>query len=249
MFLEKLCESVKAKDGEEVVLTCVVVGNPSPEVSWLKNGKPVSIYEDYTTTYDQHLGVARLVISDCLPGDCGRFACVAKNVLGQSRTECLLSLENSFTKAKSEDPTKNKSGRVMSFKVLKELLRSDASAPQSDKDKNQYAAPSFTKHLSDGEVNDGDQVILSACFDGSPFPSIGWFFNDKPIQPNSDFLVTVDAYKKETSLRIVEVFPEDNGIYSCKATNILGVATTSCNLTVKCKQVNLIIYLHSFVHC
>lgn len=37
------------------------------------------------------------------------------------------------------------------------------------------------------------------------------------------------------SLTINEIFPEDEGTYSCLATNSLGTDTTSCKLTVKRK--------------
>lgn len=35
------------------------------------------------------------------------------------------------------------------------------------------------------------------------------------------------------TLSINEVFPEDEGVYVCKATNSIGVSETSCKLTVK----------------
>lgn len=38
------------------------------------------------------------------------------------------------------------------------------------------------------------------------------------------------------SLVINEVFPEDEGQYTCKATNSVGTTSTSCKLTVKRKH-------------
>lgn len=38
------------------------------------------------------------------------------------------------------------------------------------------------------------------------------------------------------TLAINEVFPEDEGQYTCKATNAMGTAETTCKLTVKRKS-------------
>ena len=38
------------------------------------------------------------------------------------------------------------------------------------------------------------------------------------------------------TLAINEVFPEDEGEYTCKATNTMGTAETTCKLTVKRKS-------------
>lgn len=96
--------------------------------------------------------------------------------------------------------------------------------------------PKFTTPLRDLSVNDGDRIVeLKTHFRGNPNPSITWFFNSKPIQPNQDFQVHVDVQKGETSLVIIEVFPEDEGEYMVKAENRLGAAVTHCKMFVRCK--------------
>lgn len=40
------------------------------------------------------------------------------------------------------------------------------------------------------------------------------------------------------TLVINEVFPEDEGEYTCQASNSIGTVTTSCKLTVKRKYSN-----------
>ena len=43
----------------------------------------------------------------------------------------------------------------------------------------------------------------------------------------------VDTKRGESSLVIVELFPEDEGEYMCKAENEEGIAITHCHLFVK----------------
>jgi hypothetical protein len=104
--------------------------------------------------------------------------------------------------------------------------------------------PKFTSPLRDLTVNDGDRnVELKTQFRGNPKPAITWFFNSKPIQPNQDFKVHVDVQKGETSLVIIEVFPEDEGEYMVKAENRLGAAVTHCKMFVRCKYNSYYLFL------
>ena len=41
-FLKKF-DHVNAKEGEEAKFTCVVVGEPKPNVVWMYNHKPISV--------------------------------------------------------------------------------------------------------------------------------------------------------------------------------------------------------------
>lgn len=93
--------------------------------------------------------------------------------------------------------------------------------------------PRFTMPLRNQTVNDGDSVIFQVFFRGYPAPSVTWYFNSQPIQPSQDFKIHVDVHRQESTLVIVEVFPEDEGEYMCKAENSLGTAVTHCHLFVK----------------
>ena len=94
-------------------------------------------------------------------------------------------------------------------------------------------APKFMLPLRNQTVNDGDEAILRVMFRGNPSPTITWYFNSQPIIPNRDFQINVDLQRGESTLMIVEVFPEDEGEFMCKAENHLGTAVTHCHLFVK----------------
>ena len=87
--------------------------------------------------------------------------------------------------------------------------------------------------LRDQSVSDGDEVVFRVLFRGSPAPTITWFFNSQPIKNSADFQLMIDAEKGESKLVIVEVFPDDEGEYMCRAENSMGTAVTHCHLFVK----------------
>lgn len=96
-------------------------------------------------------------------------------------------------------------------------------------------APRFTMPLRNQTVTDGDRAVLRVFFSGVPAPTVTWYFNSQPVRPGQDFQINVDVRRGESTLVIVEVFPEDEGEYMCKAENPLGTAITHCHLFVRSK--------------
>jgi len=58
--------SVTAVDGSEVQLSCVVVGQPMPEVLWYHNDASLDNSKDFIINYNLQTGLAQLVIVDCM---------------------------------------------------------------------------------------------------------------------------------------------------------------------------------------
>ena len=69
-------------------------------------------------------------------------------------------------------------------------------------------------------------VELRCIANGHPFPSYSWTKNGSSEIPN-----TVLS-QENTVLRISQVSWEDEGIYACTATNLLGSVTSSAYLAV-----------------
>jgi len=65
--------------GQTVTLPCVVQGEPSPEISWFHNGRPVRVEDG---------GVLR--IQRATLADQGTYRCVAKNDAGEDTLEIKL---------------------------------------------------------------------------------------------------------------------------------------------------------------
>ena len=92
------------------------------------------------------------------------------------------------------------------------------------------AAPRFTMKPNDLDLKMGNTATISCAFNGQPAPSVVW-------RKDSD-IVTSDERRKITScatssvLEIVSLEYEDEGVYSCYATNQLGSDSASLTLSL-----------------
>lgn len=93
-------------------------------------------------------------------------------------------------------------------------------------------SPKFLVPLRNQTVKEGDALRFNVQFRGNPEPRITWYINGKTVQEDGDFQVTVDASRGESTLAIREVFPDDEGEYTCKAVNTVGTAISNSHLFV-----------------
>ncbi|KAM5281750.1 myosin light chain kinase, smooth muscle isoform 2-T2 [Ctenodactylus gundi] len=92
-------------------------------------------------------------------------------------------------------------------------------------------APSFSSVLKDCTVIEGQDFVLQCSVQGTPVPQITWLLNGQPIQYAHS---TCRAGVAE--LRIQDALPEDNGTYTCLATNTWGQVSCSAKVTVHEKK-------------
>ena len=83
-FTEKLRGEISLQQGEELVLRVQAKGFPQPELRWKKDGKPVASNVDTTVSED---GIVKSVVSieNALPKHAGKYMCIAKNDVGESK--------------------------------------------------------------------------------------------------------------------------------------------------------------------
>ncbi|EMP38793.1 Hemicentin-1 [Chelonia mydas] len=75
---ENKLEDVKVKEKHSVTLTCEVIGNPVPQITWVKDGQPLTQDGDH-----QILSSGRfLQITNAQVTYTGRYTCVASNIAG-----------------------------------------------------------------------------------------------------------------------------------------------------------------------
>lgn len=86
-ILEPL-KSETVREGDTVVLTTQIVGTPTPKITWLKNGKPLTKMSTRTDG-DTHI----LTIMNPVPGDTGEYTVTAKNDHGTAQTTATLIVE------------------------------------------------------------------------------------------------------------------------------------------------------------
>ncbi|KAK7082944.1 hypothetical protein SK128_021395 [Halocaridina rubra] len=92
--------------------------------------------------------------------------------------------------------------------------------------------PSFNPPLTPIRVMDGEEVRFSCKVTGKPMPKLSWFQNGRPIGHHREVRLT-QTPEGRAGLQILEVFPEDEGDYTCIARNKAGEARTTANLTVE----------------
>ena len=90
-------------------------------------------------------------------------------------------------------------------------------------------APFFIEAPSEKTVKEGQTAILKCTVDGYPQPRVTW------SRERSTLLVGRYMPGPSNTLNLKNVKPEDTGIYSCSAENLLGSANASAQLTVQCK--------------
>lgn len=91
--------------------------------------------------------------------------------------------------------------------------------------------PRFIKALLSGQVYDEETLILEAEVDAFPFPEFSWYLGDQQLLPSD--LVKIQSSKNRS---ILTVRNPKAGIYTVRAKNEFGAATSSACIKVKSKM-------------
>ena len=91
------------------------------------------------------------------------------------------------------------------------------------------SAPSLLERPVGMTVNESQTTILKCITDGNPSPKITW------SKLNSSLPVGRHVVESSGALILKDVRPGDEGVYSCRAENLLGRVNITAKLTVQCK--------------
>ncbi|XP_068612798.1 triple functional domain protein [Brachionichthys hirsutus] len=94
------------------------------------------------------------------------------------------------------------------------------------------APPEFLIPVSDAVCESGGCVILRSRVCGRPRATITWRGPDSSTLTNNGHYSIAYSETEEATLRILEAYVEDAGVYTCIATNVAGSVTSSANLRV-----------------
>jgi len=148
-------------------------------------------------------GVALVIVNEIYPEDSGKYTCKATNAKG--------SVETSST-----------------IKVTPKAPKAIANGGASSGSQTQ---PRIYQHLQSRVAKDGEPVTLECTITGDASFDVVWLHNEKEIKPSKDFNYVTKANKY--ALEISEVFPEDEGTYTCEAFNDVGECFTTCSMFVE----------------
>ena len=105
------------------------------------------------------------------------------------------------------------------------------------------SAPYLQKPLVGMTVNESQTAFLKCTADGHPRPRVTW------SKINSSLPVGRHVVESSGALIVKNVKSEDDGVYSCRAVNLLGSVNASAKLTVQCKLILSIRSISSGTFC
>ena len=102
------------------------------------------------------------------------------------------------------------------------------------------SAPSLVQRPVGTRANESQTAILKCTAHGNPTPKVTW------SKLNSSLPAGRHVIEPSGALIVKDVRPGDDGVYSCRAENLLGSVNATAKLTVQCKLISL--FLSRFSH-
>uniref|UniRef100_A0A1I8NUE4 Muscle M-line assembly protein unc-89 n=1 Tax=Stomoxys calcitrans TaxID=35570 RepID=A0A1I8NUE4_STOCA len=200
--------SSEAYEGDTVIIFCEVVGDPKPEVVWLRDFLNPEYYKD--APHFRRVGEGpeyRLEIPYAKLDFTGTYSVIATNCHGETKA-------------------------VISLQIFaKDILNQKQMEKGSIRHGNIETLPRFIRSLRNLRCCDGDTITLEAHVEGLPEPAIIWEKDGRVLPSGSkDYDMTYDGIK--ATLRIPRIYPEDEGEYTCVAKNNIGRNLSSACIIV-----------------
>lgn len=96
----------------------------------------------------------------------------------------------------------------------------------------EYLSPRFVKKLKPAQVMDGEPLQLTCRVIGHPTPKVQWLHN-KEVLTETRGISILQEQDGICKLNLPEAYPENAGVYTCRAINKFGKAFTKANVTVE----------------
>ena len=196
-------------------------------IDWQLNGRPLPSGTKFKPSYD--FGIVKLVIDDVLAKDAGVYKVTATNNKGIASSSGTLKLEAEAASGVSSEGL-HPSGQA-GLEAIQKLDQSVAGAQLamklSDSSEAKIIAPRFTIDLpSEVKINAEQNISLECSFEPKTDTNvdINWYHNGLPLRAGTQIKMSSDfGFVK---LNIDGAQGREAGIYTCKASNSAGEATT-----------------------
>ncbi|GIY11090.1 titin, partial [Caerostris extrusa] len=204
------------------------INDPNLKVEWYFNGKLLGAGHRFRTFHD--FGIVILDILYCYGEDSGEYMCKATNKFGTDMTKATLTCKSKKSIILDPQIPKEMADSNRRIMELEEhLYRSRAEYTEEV----QLEAPRFTVPLENvTDLREGENAHLEARLIPTDDPDlrVEWFKNSKALKAGTR-IRTINDFGFVV-LEISPIYPEDSGLYSCRAINKVGEAVTTC--TLKC---------------
>ncbi|CAF1576827.1 unnamed protein product, partial [Adineta steineri] len=232
-------ENVEATKGSPVLLRATIVGTPTPNFVWLKDGQPLMTSNRIRTKYDAPTKQVVLQITDVRPEDVGQYVVLATNPAGQDSTGTTLTIapEKPTAGDRAKIPTdKNRIKNQPESEKTRPLnvVPGVEHQPSTTGPAEEQRPPRVIVPLSDNVVEESMPVIFRSTIDaGSPLGTFTWLKDGKPLVEGKRYITTYDIKPKILTLEILDARPSDQGTYTVRAANPLGTDETTAKLAIR----------------
>ncbi|XP_062862335.1 striated muscle preferentially expressed protein kinase isoform X3 [Trichomycterus rosablanca] len=230
-----------ASSGSEVLLKCIISGNPIPEVTWMKNS--VEIKSSPTHVVKVEGERHSLLIKWAKLSDAGSYNVTATNEVGVVSCSAALSIK--------PEPNQDLKGNLGMAMDISSPITSDEEYLSPLEEAMDYGGPSyrgpeprkitdtrfkepplFQVTIADQAVTEGQEVIMSVRVSGQPKPILYWLRDRVTIKtgPRHTVRQTEDG---ASEMIIKSAVRSDAGVYTVKIINEYGTKQCEAKLEVK----------------
>ncbi|XP_076785058.1 titin isoform X2 [Arvicanthis niloticus] len=222
-FITPICD-FRIPENSNAVFKCSVIGIPPPEVTWYKEYMCIEP-DDRKYVISEEKGTHSLRIRDVGPSDSATYRCRALNSAGEAICRGFLTMGESQVSAMAA-----RTSKVTLSSQKEELVLRSKYADSFFEFQVVEGPPRFIKGISDCHAPLGTAAYFQCLVRGSPRPTVSWYKDGKLVQGL--------RFSAEESgigfhnLFITGLTKDDQGEYSCVATNNSGMARSSAILTL-----------------
>lgn len=209
------------------------VSDPSMKVEWFKDGRPITASSRISAIFN--FGYVSLNILHLRSEDAGSYTCRAVNRLGEAISTATIQVFSRNTVTADlgipEQQRYIESVEELEAHQRHQQQRYVQEVPEST------SPPVFKTPLKDQlNIREGGFAHFEARLEpiGDSTLRVEWFKDGQPVKASSR--ITSFFNFGYVSLSIKQVSVHDIGSYTCRATNAVGQATTSANITVVTKK-------------
>uniref|UniRef100_A0AAX7U5F3 Ig-like domain-containing protein n=1 Tax=Astatotilapia calliptera TaxID=8154 RepID=A0AAX7U5F3_ASTCA len=238
-FTEKL-RNISVKQGTLVELAVKAIGNPLPDIVWLKNSDIITPHKHPSIKIEGTRGEAKFQIPSAAGSDSAWYTATAINKAGRDTTRCRVNVEVEYAEPEPERKLIIPKGTYKAKEIAPpevEPLHLRYGQEQWEEgdlyDKEKQQKPQFKKKLTSVRMKRFGPAHFECRLTpiGDPTMVVEWLHDGKPLAAaNRLRMVNEFGY---CSLDYEAAYARDSGVITCRATNKYGVDQTSATLIVK----------------
>ncbi|XP_018591070.2 striated muscle preferentially expressed protein kinase-like isoform X2 [Scleropages formosus] len=239
MFEYPLQDTV-ASSGEEVLLNCIIVGTPLPDVTWKRDNEEIKSSPTHVVKVEGERH--SLLIKRAKRSDAGTYYVTAVNSIGKASCNATLFI-------KPEPIQEQRAGLGVPMDISSPITSDEEylspleegmdfggltyqTEPRRIVDLRFKEPPSFQVPLTNQVVVEGQEVTMSVRMHGQPKPMIYWLRDRVTIKTDARHVVR-ETEDGSFEMKITSAQKSDAGVYTCKIINEYGTKQCECKLEVK----------------